>query len=99
MLIHVVCWKYKPEVSESEREDHRGRLRELSQLVPGIPRLDVGSDILHLDRSFDTALVAEFDSREALDAYTVHPDHQEVAAIGRELSEKAVSVDCWAQER
>ena len=95
MLIHVVCWKYKPDVPDAARDEHRRRLRELSQLVPGVARLDVGADVLHLDRSFDTGLVAEFESREALDAYSDHPEHQTVAAIGRELAEKAVSVDFW----
>jgi hypothetical protein len=95
MLIHVVCWKYKLDVPDTARDEHRRRLRELSQLVVGLARLDVGADILHLDRSFDTGLVAEFESREALDAYTVHHEHQAVAAIGREIAEKTVSVDFW----
>ena len=97
MLIHIVCWKYKPEVVEADREEHRRRLGQLAQRVPGIARLDVGSDVLHLERSFDTGLVAEFDSHEALDAYTEHPEHQAVAALGRELSERSVSVDFWTQ--
>ena len=95
MLIHIVCWKYKPDVRDAARDEHRRRLKELSQLVEGLARLDVGADILHLDRSFDTGLVAEFESREALDAYSEHPEHQAVASIGRELAEKAVSVDFW----
>jgi len=95
MLIHIVCWKYRPDVTDSAREEHRARLKALSQLVPGLGRLDVGADILHLDRSFDTALMAEFESREALDAYTEHPEHQAVANLGRGLAEKAVSVDFW----
>jgi len=95
MLIHIVCWKYKPDIPEDRRDEHRRRLRELSQLVPGVARLNVGADILHLDRSFDTGLVAEFESREALDAYSEHPEHLAVVAIGREIAEKAVSVDFW----
>ena len=95
MLIHVVCWKYKPDVSDEKGEGHRQRLKALAQLVPGLTRLDVGADVLHLDRSFDTGLVAEFESREALDSYTVHPEHQAVVAIGRELAERVVSVDFW----
>jgi hypothetical protein len=95
MLIHIVCWKYKSDVPDATRDEHRRRLNELSQLVPGLARLEVGADILHLNRSFDTALMAEFESREALDAYSEHPEHQAVAAIGREIAEKAVSVDFW----
>jgi hypothetical protein len=93
MLIHVVCWKYKANVSDAARDEHRRRLKELSQLVAGLARFDVGADILHLDRSFDMGLVAEFESREALDAYTVHPEHQAVVAIGREIAENTISVD------
>ncbi|HEY2847645.1 MAG TPA: Dabb family protein [Pyrinomonadaceae bacterium] len=96
MLIHIVFWKYKPDVPDADRDEHRRRLKELAQLVPDVAHLEVGRDILHLDRSFDTGLVAEFESREALDAYTVHPEHQAVVAIGREIAEKAVSVDFWA---
>ena len=53
----------------------------------------VGSDILHLDRSFDTGLVAIYRDMAALDAYTEHPEHQKVAALGRGISQQVVSVD------
>ncbi len=93
MLIHIVCWRYKPEVTEAEREDHRSRLRSLSAAIGCVRDLSVGADILHLDRSFDTGLVVEFDDLAGLDEYTVHPDHQAVAALGRELAMQTVSVD------
>jgi hypothetical protein len=93
MLIHIVCWKYKPDVSEPEREEHRSRLRSLAPIIDTVRSLSVGADMLHLDRSFDSGLVVEFDGLAGLDAYTVHPDHQAVAALGRELAEKVVSVD------
>ncbi|MBL8152260.1 MAG: Dabb family protein, partial [Blastocatellia bacterium] len=44
-------------------------------------------------RSYDTGLVAVFKNREALDAYTVDPEHVKVAAFGREISEHVASVD------
>lgn len=93
MLIHIVCWKYKSEVTPEMRSEHIERLRALSDLVPGIESLDVGADILGLDRSFDTGLVIRFTGRDALDAYSEHPEHQKVAAFGREITERAVSVD------
>jgi len=93
MLVHIVCWKYKPVTDAQTRRDHIDQLRALASIIPGIEGFEVGADMLHLDRSFDTALVAEFAGREELDAYTVHPEHQRVAALGREISERAVSVD------
>lgn len=93
MIVHIVCWKYREGVDEASKADHRQRLASLDALVAGMNRLEVGADILHLDRSYDTALVAEFSDMAALDAYTVHPDHQTVVAMGREIAEKVMSVD------
>jgi hypothetical protein len=93
MLIHIVCWKYKPEITEAERERHRAKLKNLTGVIPDILSFKVGADILHLERSFDTGLVAAYPDRAALDAYTVHPSHQEVAALGKQIAEKVISVD------
>ena len=68
-------------------------LAALPRSIEGILTFEVGADILHLYRSFDTGLVAKFADIDALDRYTVHPDHQTVAAFGKEISEKVVSVD------
>ncbi len=93
MLVHIVCWKYRPHVTVDKREEHRSRLRSLAPMIDTVRSLSVGADMLHLDRSFDTGLVAEFDDLAGLDTYNVHPDHQAVAMLGRELAEKVVSVD------
>ncbi len=53
MLIHIVCWKYKPETDKYARENHRDRLKALVGVIPEIVSFDIGADMLHLDRSFD----------------------------------------------
>jgi hypothetical protein len=93
MLTHIVCWKYKAETTEEQRADHIARLRALPEVIPNIVSFGVGRDILHLERSFDTGLVTVFPDRAALDFYTEHPRHQEVAALGKQIAEKVVSVD------
>jgi len=93
MLTHIVCWKYKDEVSEEQREDHRAALMGLVGQVPEIRDFRVGKDILHLERSFDTGLYSTFDDKEALGRYTDHPAHLAVAALGRGISIQVVSVD------
>jgi len=93
MLTHIVCWKYKPEITDEQRRDHIRRLRSLPTVINNIESFEVGADILHLERSYDAGLVAKFADREALDAYTDHPEHQKVAALGRQVAERAVSVD------
>lgn len=93
MLVHIVCWKYKPGISDADRDDHRAKLAALASVIPEVVSLKVGADILHFERSFDSGLVATFADRDGLDRYTDHPEHQKVAALGRELSERVVSVD------
>ena len=93
MLVHIVCWRYKPEINEPARDEHRSRLRALTSLIPDIVSFDIGADVLNLERSFDTGLVAVFEDMSALERYTDHPEHQKVAALGKEISEQVVSVD------
>ena len=93
MLTHIVCWKYKAETTEAQRAEHIAKLKNLPNVIPNISSFIVGRDILHLERSFDTGLVAVYPDREALDFYTVHPEHQEVANLGKQIAEKVVSVD------
>jgi len=98
MLTHIVCWKYKTETTEEQIADHIARLRALPGVIPNIVSFSVGRDILHLERSFDTGLVAVYPDRAALDLYTDHPQHQEVAALGKQIAEKVVSVDFISTE-
>src|SRR3954452_17398494 len=93
MIVHIVCWRYKTETDEPARDEHRSRLRALPSMIADIVSFDVGEDILHLERSFDTGLVAAFTDRDALEQYTDHPEHQEVAAIGKQIAAQVVSVD------
>ena len=93
MLTHIVGWKYKAETTEDERADHIAKLRALPGMIPNIESFNVGRDILHLERSFDTGLVAVYPDRAALDNYNEHPEHQKVVAIGRQIAERVVSVD------
>ncbi len=92
-IVHLVCWKYKAETEQSVRDEHIIRLRALPEIIPDILEFEVGTDILHLDRSFDTGLYSRFRDPPALQAYTDDPEHQKVAALGKQIAEKVVSVD------
>ena len=98
MLTHIVCWKYKTDTTAGQRAEHIAKLRDLPNVIESILTFNVGSDILLLERSFDTGLVSTYTNREAFDAYTIHPEHQKVAALGKQLAEKVVSVDFLSEE-
>jgi quinol monooxygenase YgiN len=93
MLTHVVIWKYKSDIEQEVREEHVRMLRSLAAVIKQVETLVVGFDVVKLPRSFDTGLVATFRDRAALDAYTVHPEHIKVAALGKTISEQVASVD------
>jgi hypothetical protein len=93
MITHIVCWKYKAETSQEQKDEHLKMLKNLPSLISEIVTFDVGFDVLRLDRSFDTGLVSTFKTMEDLDAYTVHPSHQEVAKFGKIVAERVISVD------
>lgn len=92
MLTHIVCFKYKPDTSAAQRDDHRGRLLGLARL-PGVIDLKVGADVVRSPRSYDTGLVVVFPDRAALDAYATNPQHVPIAQFGASLSEHIVAVD------
>jgi hypothetical protein len=93
MLTHIVIWKYRADIEQEVREEHVGLLRGLVGAVPALVSLSVGFDVLGLPRSYHTGLVAVFHDRAGLEAYTIHPAHIKVAALGRSISEHVASVD------
>ena len=93
MLTHVVVWKYRTEIEQAIRKEHVALLRNLASIIKEVESLSVGFDVVHLARSYDTGLVAIFQDRTALNAYTIHPEHVKVADFGRSISEHVASVD------
>jgi hypothetical protein len=92
MLIHIICFKYKPEIEEAARREHCARLAGLKG-IDGIVDLKVGADVVHSPRSYDTGLIVTFRDRAALDAYQKNPTHVPVAQFGVGLCESIVAVD------
>jgi hypothetical protein len=92
MLVHVVCFKYRNDVDQASRNDHRGRLGDLAKLDCLID-LKVGEDVVRSERSYDTGLVVLFHDRQKLEDYRVHPRHVPVAQLGARLCESIVSAD------
>ncbi len=92
MLTHIVCFKYKADISEETRRSHREQLAGLRALN-GVLDLKVGADVVGSARSFDTGLIVVFNDRAGLDAYAVDPGHVPVAKFGAGLCDQIVAVD------
>lgn len=85
MIVHIVFWRlHETANGKSKRENAKEikqRFEALRAIMPGLKKLEVGIDFAATEQSSDVSLYTEFDSKEALDAYQVHPAHQEVAAF------------------
>ncbi len=92
MITHVVLFKLKDPSPES-LEKARAVLAVLAGKIPELRHFEVGTDVVRSKRSFDLALIARFDSREALQAYQVHPVHQEVVKYMKPASDSIIAVD------
>lgn len=74
----------------------KGRGESLGGSVPGLLGLDLGLDISEADYACDVVLVADFESRAALDAYVNHPAHLRVRTALSGMREARHQVDHYA---
>ncbi|WP_106766344.1 Dabb family protein [Paenibacillus faecalis] len=92
MIKHIVFFKLKEPTTENIERTVQV-LRDMEGKIPQLRSLEVGSDIVRSDRSYDLALISEVDSLEDLKAYQVHPVHQEVIRYINEVKDVSISVD------
>jgi len=89
VIKHIVFWKLAEEALGGTKLENAARIkREAEGLVGKVPcvrELEVGLDIEGSPAAWDVALYSTFDSVDALAEYQVHPAHQEVAALVKQL--------------
>jgi hypothetical protein len=89
MIKHIVLWRLKEEAGGRSKHENAKRVKEkleaLCGKIPGILKLEVGINYNTTPESSDIALYSEFESREALDAYQAHPDHEAVKPFVKEV--------------
>jgi len=93
MIKHVVFFKFRPDVPEEKIQRLEKGLNGLPAIIPEIKEFQVGRDVIRSERSFDLALISAFEDLDALQHYQVHPDHQAVVALVKEIAEKVAAVD------
>lgn len=95
MLKHIVMWKFKDEAEGKTKAENCAYIKKQLESLPAkisfVRHLEVGINEYHSPMSSDMVLVTEFDSKEDLDLYAVHPDHVKVSDyIGKVRVERTV---------
>ena len=92
MIKHIVMFK----LSEKTPENMEYAIKSLKSLEGNIETLkaiEIGSDFLESERSYDIVLIAQFDNPEDLKIYSQHKNHLPVVKIMRSLCTSSVVVD------
>jgi hypothetical protein len=93
MVKHIVCFKLKNN-SESEINRAKEVLLSMDGKVPTVRKIEVGTDFLHSNRSYDIYLAVDLDDRAALEEYANDQYHCDVVkAHMHTVVESSITVD------
>lgn len=92
VIKHIVFFKLKEPTAENIERTVQV-LRDMEGKIPMLRSIEAGADVIRSERSYDLALIVEVDSLEDLQAYAVHPVHQEVIRYINTVKDHTLSVD------
>ena len=91
MIKHIVMWKFKEDVAETDKLEMKRLLESLKGVVPSLLQIEVGMDVVGTDSSKDMVLTTLFHSLSDLQAYAEDPAHLNVVEFVKPLvCERAV---------
>lgn len=89
MVKHIVLWNFIETMSADKKKEAglkmKSVLEPLKDVIPGVISLKVVLNELDSSNR-DIALIAEYESVEALNNYTVHPAHVEAGKFVRSVT-------------
>ena len=78
MIRHIVLFRVLDGTPAERVQEAIDRLEALVGVIPGLRSLEAGTDI-GVDGNYNFGLVAELEDRTALEVFSAHPTHMEVA--------------------
>ena len=96
MVKHIVLWDFKEELNDEERSvaaiNLKDTLEPLSSQIEGVVSLKVVINEMS-GSTKEIALISEFVSEEALNAYQIHPLHVEAGKYVKTVTKDRVCFD------
>ena len=86
-------FKFKEENKQANIQKAKEMLQNLIDTVPTLKSIEVGINFANEDRAMDLSIITHFDTKEDLDAYAIHPTHQDVIAFIKTVVEYTKVVD------
>jgi hypothetical protein len=100
MFLHIVLFRPKPGISESDRQAMLDALHVASTEIPSVKRFQIGVRITHggayetlMPEDYPYAATVEFEDVEGLKRYLEHPKHAEVGKLFYELLDRGLVYD------
>ena len=100
MVLHVVLFRPKAGISESDRNAMVAALHAAANDIPSVRRFQVGTRITHgaayeplMTQDFPFAAVIAFDDLAGLQAYLNHPKHRELGELFYRLQDAVLAYD------
>ena len=94
MIRHIVMFKIKEGLNKDEKtRELKDALEQLPGKINEIKHYEIGINETESDRAFDISLVSDFNNNESLDAYRIHPEHQKVVGLIKNICDQTVVVD------
>ncbi len=93
MIVHIVMFKFQEPNRNPNMIQAKQMLEELLGAVPSLRSIDVGFNFANEERAMDMSIITTFGSREDLNAYAIHPEHQKVVEFIKSVTEYSKVVD------
>jgi len=97
MIKHIVFIKIKGAASGDAKLQDLNKLKDALKALPAqisqIKKIEVGINVSDSSSASDIALIGEFDSKDDLEAYKVHPEHQKVLDLISSIKGRTAVVD------
>jgi hypothetical protein len=78
MFIHMFAFRWKPGVTDEQKQSVINEIRKLQGQIPGLMETWVGTNISPRGQGYELGGVMKFADKASLDAYGPHPVHQKL---------------------
>lgn len=92
MIKHIVFFKLEDN-SQANKEAVKARIMGMKGKIDVLKHIEVGVNFSPEERAFDLVLVTDFETKEDLNAYAIHPLHVEVVTFLKSINTITKVVD------